>query len=478
MEGKPMEGAEPMEVDAEPEPEPEPMDEDVELEHPSDLSSIIRRNLIQFHMRSDVFSTQPVWVEATRELHLNWKDHNLTKFKEDKKVINLQGAEAAVMKTKQAVVALESKPVRPEDREEARKALKDARVAKRVALNDAKVASAKFKEAEELRDNERTDCTIMSLALLGWPHGVIKEYQLSVINSHHRKAGTPVDELQLILANAFHRVKDNITIGRFDCYTKGQLMDLYSKIWENIYPGNGIIVLMFERGEVKGHAVVMAKDPHGNEVIFDAQNGVQTANRETPIVWGRLGFGTNETKEMKRAQRDFKRHNDGREMGRIEFFANLLFDSLSDIIIPMTDGLLNKVYSWDYSGEEPIIVEYDSSKGPVRPEDMPTLKEQFSFLGPIEGNGKGYKLKSGKSLPRGANDPVFFGKRLNQGKSRKDKDKKPKRKSGKGKSKGKRGSKGKRKVKGKIKAKGKSGKGDRTNRKKKMINSLLTGTNH
>ena len=468
MEGKPMEGAEPMEegaepmeVDAEPEPEPEPMDEDVELDHPSDISSIIRSNLIQFHMRSDVFSTQPVWVEATRELHLNWKDHNLTKFKEDKKVINLQGAEAAVMKTKQAVVALESKPVRPEDLEEARKALKDARVAQRVALKDAQVAAANIKAAVELRDNERTDCTIMSLALLGWPYGVIKEYQLSVINSPHRKAGTSVDELQLILAKAFHRNKDVIAIGRFDCYTKGQLMDLYSKIWENIDPGNGIIVLMFPRGEVKGHAVVMAKDPHGNAVIFDAQNGVQTASRKTPIVWGRLGFGTNETKEMKRAQRK------GGPMGRIEYFAGLLFDDFSDIMIPMTDGLLNKVYSWDYSGEEPIIVEYDSSKGPVRPEDMPTLKEQFSFLGSIEGNGKGYKLKSGKSLQRGDNDPVFFGKRLNQGKSIKDKDKKPKRKSGKGKSKGKRGSKGKRKVKGKINAKGKSGKGDRTNRKKK-----------
>ena len=67
-------------AETEPEPEPEPMEEDLA---DAPISIIERRNLIQFHMRSDVFSTQAVWVEATRGFHLNWKAENLNKFEGD-----------------------------------------------------------------------------------------------------------------------------------------------------------------------------------------------------------------------------------------------------------------------------------------------------------------------------------------------------------------------------------------------------------
>ena len=326
-----------------------------------------KNNLIKFHIRSDVFSYPAIWAEATRTLHKNWKQQSLMRYNKDGQL--------------------------------------------------------------DIHNLYRTDCTIMSLALLDWPYRLIKEEQSKIINSKQRKLGKSMDEIIDIISKVHPNVnRANIRIERYNYTSTENLIKLYKSIFSKIDNSSGVLVNVYPIGKIYGHAVVFAKDPYGTPIILDAQQGVKfnyevvkvTKAKDMEIegheiidemeidgddydeitvkkpvgLYGRYGLGVLEKKEQ-----------GGRE--QIRYLAER-FSNYGDLILFVSSKPeLDKVFCWDYSKKPPIVVPYNpATYQEIRPQGYPTLRDQLKFLGEVDV----YKLKNDSQLPRADDDPVFFGK--------------------------------------------------------------------
>ena len=339
-------------------------------------TSVNLNHLIKFHIRSDVFSFPAIWAEATRTLHKDWK-----------------------------------------------------RLSKKRFDKDANIDAHKL---------HRTDCVIMSLALLDWPYGIIKKEQNIIINSEHRKRGKTSKEIVDIINRSLPLVTNENTNIIFIKYTTiDELIKLYIYFFKQLENCSGVLVNVYPNGVEQGHAVVFAKDPYGNAVIFDAQTGVKFNEEkvfkkrgpddmevdESPKVvkkavglYGRYGLGNIEKKEQG-------------DREQIQYLAEH-FSGWGDVVLIVCNNPeLEKVYCWDYGQIPPRVVPYDPKTykeiRPVSPDGKPmTFKDQLKYLGKL----KVYKLEDDKQLPRKVNDPVFFGKikRKNKKKKKDSKKAKPK----------------------------------------------------
>ena len=61
---------------------------------------------------------------------------------------------------------------------------------------------------------------------------------------------------------------------------------------------SGVLVNVYPNGVSQGHAVVFAKDPYGNAVIFDAQSGVKFIEEEVDKKRGKDDMEVDETPEL------------------------------------------------------------------------------------------------------------------------------------------------------------------------------------
>jgi len=328
-------------------------------------------HLIKFHMRSDVFSFPAIWAEATRKLHKDWKRASQKKYDKDKDIY--------------------------------------------------------------IHRLHRTDCVIMSLALLDWPYGIIKEEQSIIINSEHRARGKSGEELVDIISRSLPLVnRGNITYVRKPYSTVDELIKLYRSIFDQLENRSGVLVNVYPVGVDQGHAVVFAKDPYGKAVIFDAQSGVKFIEEEVeqqrsegdmeidetpelvqkPVgLYGRYGIGIQEKKEQgdREQIRYLAEHFSGAGWGDVVLFV-------------CSDPELKKTYCWEYEQNPPIVIPYDlKTYKEIRPVGYPTLKDQLKYLGKVDV----YKLKDDIMLPRKDNGPVFFGKIQKNSKKKKKKKNKP-----------------------------------------------------
>jgi hypothetical protein len=341
------------------------------------------KHLIKFHMRSDVFSFPAIWADATRKLHKDWKRESKKRYDKDGDI--------------------------------------------------------------DVHKLHKTDCVIMSLALLDWPYGIIKKEQSIIINSKHRVRGKSGEELADIISRSLPLVnRGNITFVKKPYSTVDELIKLYRSIFDQLENRSGVLVNVYPVGDDQGHAVVFAKDPYGNAVIFDAQSGVKFIEEEVEIqrsegdmdidethelvqkpvgLYGRYGIGIQEKKEQgdREQIRYLAEHFSGAGWGDVVLFV-------------CSDPELKKTYCWDYEQNPPIVIPYDlKTYKEIRPVGYPTLKDQLKYLGKVDV----YKLKDDKNLPRKDNDPFFFGKIKKEKKkkdSKKDKPKKKKKKPSKKKS--------------------------------------------
>ena len=361
---------------------------DIDLDEDSDmeLDDVEGQNhLIKFHMRSDVFSFPAIWAEATRTLHKDWKRESKKRYDKDGDI--------------------------------------------------------------DVHKLHKTDCVIMSLALLDWPYGIIKKEQSIIINSKHRVRGKSGEELVDIISRSLPLVtKQNTSFVSIRYTTTDELIKLYKSIFDQLENRSGVLVNVYPVGVDQGHAVVFAKDPYGNAVIFDAQSGVKFIEEEVekkggnddmevdeppelvnkPVgLYGRYGIGIEEKKEQgdREQIRYLAEHFSGAGWGDVVLFV-------------CSDPELKKTYCWDYEQNPPTVCPYNpETYKEKRPVGYPSLKDQLKYLGKVDV----YKLKDDKKLPRKDNDPVFFGKIKKENKkkkkdSKKDKPKKKKKKPSKKKS--------------------------------------------
>lgn len=322
-------------------------------------------HLIKFHMRSDVFSFPAIWAEATRTLHKDWK-----------------------------------------------------RVSKKRYDKDGNIDVHKL---------HRTDCVIMSLALLDWPYGIIKKEQSIIINSKHRERGKTGEEIVDIISRSLPLVtKKNTRFVSIRYTTTDELIKLYKSIFDQLENRSGVLVNVYPTGVRQGHAVVFAKDPYGNAVIFDAQSGVKFIEEEVEKKRGKDDMEVDEPPELvKKPVGLYGRYGIGieekKEQGDREQIRYLAehFSGWGDVVLFVcSNPELEKVYSWDYEQNPPTVCPYNpETYKEKRPVGYPSLKDQLKYLGKVDV----YKLKDDKKLPRKDNDPVFFGKIKKESKKKKKK---------------------------------------------------------
>ena len=315
-------------------------------------------HLIKFHMRSDVFSFPAIWAEATRTLHKDWKRASKKRYDKDGNI--------------------------------------------------------------DVHKLHRTDCVIMSLALLDWPYGIIKKEQSIIINSKHREVGKTGEEIVDIISRSLPLVTmKNTRFVSIKYSTIDELIILYKNIFDQLENMSGVLVNVYPNGVSQGHAVVFAKDPYGNAVIFDAQSGVKFIEEEVDKKRGKDDMEVDETPELvKKPIGLYGRYGIGiiekKEQGdreQIQYLAEH-FSGWGDVVlIVCSNPELEKVYCWDYEQNPPTVVPYDPKTykeiRPVINDGKPmTLKDQLKYLGKLNV----YKLKNDKQLPRKDNGPVFLGK--------------------------------------------------------------------